>query len=101
MIIPKEEIALYLLAYSNTLITSSVEKDITFTEAFYKSYKDGLIPLKLTKHTYIDMITIYCYYCNIKILSYFKDHFYKGLDEKKLYYHLLNNSHILLKCKTL
>lgn len=97
MIIPKEEIALYLLAYSNTLITSSIEKDITFTEAFYKSYKDGLIPLKLTEHTYIDMITIYCYYCNIKILSYFKDYFYKGLDEKKLYYHLLDNSNELNK----
>lgn len=97
MIISKEEIALYLLAYSNTLITSSVEKDMTFTEAFYKSYKDGLIPLKLTKQTYIDMITIYCYYCNIKILTFFKDYFYKGLDEKKLYYHLLNNSNELNK----
>ena len=44
MEISKEEIALYLLSYNNTLINSSLEKDIKFTEAFYKTYMDSLIP---------------------------------------------------------
>ena len=85
MRISKEEIALYLSAYNNTLINSSLEKKIKFTEAFYQAYTNGLIPFELTKQNYMDMIYIHCYYCNIKILSYFKDFFYKGLDEKKIY----------------
>ena len=70
MEISKEEIALYLLSYNNTLINSSLEKDIKFTEAFYKTYMDSLIPFELTEQTYKDMIIIHCYYCNIKILSF-------------------------------
>ena len=92
MELTKEEIALYLLSYNNTLITSSLEKDLKFTEAFYKSYIDNLIPIELTDQSYKDMIIIHCYYCNIKILSFFKDYFFKGLDEKNIYYNLLNNS---------
>ena len=95
MEISKEEIALYLLSYNNTLINSSLEKDIKFTEAFYKTYMDSLIPFELTEQTYKDMIIIHCYYCNIKILSFFKDYFYKGLDEKNIYYHLLKDSDII------
>lgn len=95
MKISKEEIALYLLAYNNTLVTSSIEQDIKFSDAFYKTYVNNLIPLEFSKQVYIDMITIHCYYCNIKILSFFKDFFYKGLDEKTLCYNLLNNSNEL------
>lgn len=95
MEISKEEIALYLIAYTNTLINSIREKNLQFTEVFYKTYIDGLIPIEFTRQNYEDMITIHCYYCNIKILSFFKDCFYKGLDERKIYYHLLANSNEL------
>lgn len=97
MKISKEEIALYLLAYNNTLITSSIEQDIKFLDAFYKAYENNLIPFEISKQVYIDMITIHCYYCNIKILSFFKDYFYKDINEKALCYNLLNNSNELNK----
>lgn len=84
MKITKEEIALYLSAYTNVLTFATINPEKKFTELFYKLYFEGFMPLEPTVENYKKMIHIHCVFCNIKLLSFFKDGFYTGLDEKNL-----------------
>ena len=65
----KEDVALYLSAYTNTLTFATMNPDKKFVEIFYELYTKGLMPLEPTIENYNRMISIHCIFCNIKLLE--------------------------------
>ena len=84
MILSKEDIALYLSSYTNTLTFATMYPEERFADIFLELCFKGLIPMEPTIENYNDMINIHCIFCNIKLLEFLKDGFYTGLEESKL-----------------